>query len=334
MVGSQDSQLFPQVERPWQHHWNHPHVVDYLEERFDRNKLSPLDQTLVELLGHVLRQEETFLDVGCGMGTFYESTQPFNIKYTGVDVTPNFVERCRVRYPEADFRVDDGFNLSFEDGRFDVVFNKDILRHLENPEVMVSELLRVARRLVIVVTYLHPARPTSRWEGHVIPGAEGYLVEVRNKEEFERMLISVGFLPTEILDVSGTEDRNRGIHYAYLLDKAMDRCREGNENFTNDDWGAARRAFEEALSIDAACPEAMCNLGMIDLHEAKWDSAAENFANAVDLRPGDPDFLKKLAFAEYQCGYTEKARTSIDRCLALAAGDEDAIAFRNGICGA
>ena len=187
---------------------------------------------------------------------------------------------------------------------------------------------------MIVVTYLHPARPTSRWEGHIIPGTEGYLVNVRNKEEFERMLTSVGFVPTAILDVSGTGDRTQGIHYAYLLDKAIDRCREGKENFTNDDWRAARRAFEEALSIDAACPEAMCNLGMVDLHEAKWDSAAEKFANAVDLCPGDPDFLKKLAVAELQSGHPDKARTTIERYLALVPGDGDAIAFRNGICGA
>jgi SAM-dependent methyltransferase len=334
MVGSQDSRLSPPAERPWQHHWNHPHVVDYLEERFEQNQFLPLDQKLGELLGYVLRQEETFLDVGCQMGTFYERKQPFGFKYTGVDVTPNFVERCRVRYPEADFRVDDGFNLSFEDGRYDVVFNKDILRHLENPEVMVSELLRVARRQVIVVTYLHPDHPTSRWEGEMIPGAEGYLVETRNQGEFERMLISVGFLPTAIFDVSGTEDRNRGTHYAYLLDKAMNRCREGEESFTNDDWGAARRAFEEALSIDAVCAEAMCNLGMVDLREAKWESAAENFANVVDLRPRDLDFLEKLAVADFRSGRTEKARTSIDRCLALTPGDEDAIAFRNEISGA
>ncbi|MBI2881050.1 MAG: methyltransferase domain-containing protein [Candidatus Tectomicrobia bacterium] len=329
MAAPHPAQLQPSADRFWQHHWNDPRVVSYLEERFDLSKRTGVNVAKVELLGQVVREGETFLDVGCGPGRFFELTRPFGVKYTGVDVTPNMVARARRRYPDADFRVDDAFRLSFEDGSFDVVFNNDVLRHVPQPAAIVSELARVARRQVVIMDFIHPTHETFLWYGPVVKEAEGFsLTYVRNRAEFEAILSSAGLVPTTVVELATEE---QGTHHAYLFDKALDRCRKGNEDFARAELAAARRAYEEALRIDPACAEALYNLGMADLNEGRWDCAADHLSRAAALRPEDGDFLKSLAVAELQHGRREAALATIERYLALAPGDEKAIAFRDNL---
>lgn len=49
----------------------------------------------------------SILDVGCGLGDLYEFLieKGINIKYTGIDIMPEFIETAQVRFPDTTFRV-------------------------------------------------------------------------------------------------------------------------------------------------------------------------------------------------------------------------------------
>ena len=49
------------------------------------------------------------LDVGCGLGDFYQWTidRGIDIRYSGLDVTPGMVDSCKDRFPENDFHCGD-----------------------------------------------------------------------------------------------------------------------------------------------------------------------------------------------------------------------------------
>jgi SAM-dependent methyltransferase len=68
------------------------------------------------------RKELRILDYGCGLAYLYPYVFSLdrNVRYTGVDITPEFIIACREKYPLADFREIDA--LGKVDGHYDVVF--------------------------------------------------------------------------------------------------------------------------------------------------------------------------------------------------------------------
>ena len=54
-----------------------------------------------------LESSISLLDLGCGCGHLYEHLQQQSIsqiEYTGIDLSERFIQRCREKHPEADFR--------------------------------------------------------------------------------------------------------------------------------------------------------------------------------------------------------------------------------------
>lgn len=122
------------------------------------------------MLRRALRPDDAILDVGCSDGRGSEVlTQK---RAAGVDVyAPALAEARgngrRTRVTQADVR-----RLPYRDNAFDVTVALDVVEHFTKPDAlgMLSELERVARRLVVVVTprgFL-PQPPTEDepWQEH------------------------------------------------------------------------------------------------------------------------------------------------------------------------
>ena len=62
------------------------------------------------------------LDYGCGTGDFYRflKRRGINVRYTGVDINPNFIELARKKYPDCSFDVMDASEDRLE-GFFDYI---------------------------------------------------------------------------------------------------------------------------------------------------------------------------------------------------------------------
>jgi SAM-dependent methyltransferase len=90
-------------------------------------------------------EETSVLDIGCGLADFYAYLVGLgvNVRYTGYDITPEFVELAARRFPEAHFEVRDVENEGIPD-KFDYVVSSQTfnnrLAHDDNRRVMQTVL--------------------------------------------------------------------------------------------------------------------------------------------------------------------------------------------------
>lgn len=105
-------------------------------------------RTLVGAIIPHLRQHDRVLDVGCGNGTLGRAlldaqASPAGLVVEGLERVVRGGEPIKVHaYP--------GGAMPFADGAFDVVIVADVLHHEPDPDALMRECARVARRSVIV----------------------------------------------------------------------------------------------------------------------------------------------------------------------------------------
>lgn len=132
----------------------------------DRPTWDAVNESHRRLLAELIRPgagRVDVLDCGCGLGTLVELLPPGGVRYAGVDICAEFVERAKRDYPEhaATIQVADLRALPFDDATFDVA----VVRSVEGMvtanlgtsawRAMEAEILRVADRLV-VMSYERP----------------------------------------------------------------------------------------------------------------------------------------------------------------------------------
>ena len=116
-------------------------------------------------LNMISRQSDIFhdtslrlLDVGCGLGHFYEFLMKKNIgiDYLGVDINPDFIDLCKAKYTNAMF-----YNELAEENFHDCdiicasgIFNRYFDKSLENIQEFITNTQKTSAK-IIVVNFLH-----------------------------------------------------------------------------------------------------------------------------------------------------------------------------------
>jgi len=111
-----------------------------------RNRKTDLNQSCINrILSSIDKSAHNLLDVGCGKGYFLESAKHLDIELVGCDIVD------KLEYSDA--KLVKGYieNLPFEDDSFDVVTCFHTLEHIINEKQAVKELLRVAKKQLIIV---------------------------------------------------------------------------------------------------------------------------------------------------------------------------------------
>ena len=106
---------------------------------------------------HVMqRGYHSLLDVGCGPAIDREgfANLRYPLDYHGVDQCEMFVAKARERNLQVQVSTTD--SLPFPPQFFDVAYCRHVLEHLAEPEPTIAEMLRVAKREVIVTFFLPP----------------------------------------------------------------------------------------------------------------------------------------------------------------------------------
>lgn len=102
-------------------------------------------------------EDSSLIDVGCCNAHTLENLllAGKKIDYVGVDQIPEFIEYNRERHPEYRFEVSDASDLrDFEDNSFDYAYSRHVIDHLNHYSQHFVELMRVAKKEVIIVTWL------------------------------------------------------------------------------------------------------------------------------------------------------------------------------------
>jgi ubiquinone/menaquinone biosynthesis C-methylase UbiE len=124
---------------------------------YDEMHLSPDDEHYVSLsyISAFLRQlsVRTVLDVGCGTGraAVYFRQNNSEISVYGVDPVSELLDACVKKGISKDCLVrSSGLELPFKSNSFDAVLECGVLHHVREPERVVSEMVRVARKAVFL----------------------------------------------------------------------------------------------------------------------------------------------------------------------------------------
>lgn len=130
-------------------------------EKYTKGAENPVVKRLMgRLFGRVERELATLgatrmLDAGCGEGhalVWLADTLPPDV--VGFDLNPDAVAHCAALHPSGTFTVEDIHDLPYDDGTFDVVLCMEVLEHLDDPAVALSELVRVCSgHLVLSVPF-------------------------------------------------------------------------------------------------------------------------------------------------------------------------------------
>lgn len=117
-------------------------LLELIHEKYIyQRRILVLSRHLIDLIP----ANTTVLDVGCGDGSLADRLMKIrrDINVTGVDV----LVREKTYIPVVQF---DGKTLPYRDLRFDVVLFIDVLHHTEEPELLLNEARRVARKVIII----------------------------------------------------------------------------------------------------------------------------------------------------------------------------------------
>ena len=128
---------------------------------YQEERAATLEQRVVELLAPFTGDERA-LDSGCGTGAFAFALAPYVHKVIGVDQAPELLAAGRERAPaNVEFVEGDATALPFEYGEFALAGSLRVLHHVQRPELVVAELVRVTRRggRILVVDQLGDVDP-------------------------------------------------------------------------------------------------------------------------------------------------------------------------------
>jgi ubiquinone/menaquinone biosynthesis C-methylase UbiE len=111
----------------------------------------------LDLLSRFSGRSDQVLDVGCGTGFLALRFAELGHTVTGIDLSPQMIDRARSKAERAgfkiDFRVGDASALDCDDEIYDVVVARHVVWNLPDPERGVAEWLRVLRprgRLIVI----------------------------------------------------------------------------------------------------------------------------------------------------------------------------------------
>jgi ubiquinone/menaquinone biosynthesis C-methylase UbiE len=96
-----------------------------------------------------VKPQDGVLDVGCGTGVVAVTAARLGAQVTGLDLTPELLERARenaaIARVSIDFHEGDVENLPFGDNEFDVVLSQYGHMFAPRPALAIAEMLRVLR---------------------------------------------------------------------------------------------------------------------------------------------------------------------------------------------
>lgn len=110
---------------------------------------------LIEAIGGF--EPGSILDVGCGEGrTTKLIGQEFPVLTVGTDLEAVVLQEANQNVSEASFYAGSIYELAHRSDGFDVVVGTEVLEHVDDPGRAVDELMRVARRGVVVTVPHEP----------------------------------------------------------------------------------------------------------------------------------------------------------------------------------
>lgn len=130
-------------------------IAGFYEGWFETPMGKAVDTEETDLILSMLPQGngKTFLDVGCGTGHFSRVVESHGYRVSGSDVSRTMLAEAKKR-GDGGWIIADAHRLPHGDRSLDAVGTFTVLEFTEDPRAVVSEMIRVARK-TIIVAYLN-----------------------------------------------------------------------------------------------------------------------------------------------------------------------------------
>ncbi len=110
--------------------------------------------------------------------------------------------------------------------------------------------------------------------------------------------------------------------------RANDAYARAQQYLTYNNLRDAQRELVAAVAIRDDIPDIWRALGQVRLDSGDIPGSFTAFTRADELRPGDPDTLRSLAYTGYMVGASRQSQEATDRLLVLAPGDLQGLAVK------
>lgn len=128
--------------------WDKSYVAEFIEDFWTTANEIALRQAIAAWVGQ--GNGRSLLDVGCGSARVAPLLQGWD--YHGVDGSQKFLDFGAARVDRSKLVASDiSRELPFEDGSFDAVLCMQVIRHLDSYDLVLAEMVRVAKEVVYLV---------------------------------------------------------------------------------------------------------------------------------------------------------------------------------------
>lgn len=167
-----------------------------------------LDGSDREIYLDIVKDGESVLDVGCGVGLDYEmyNKHDVDVGYVGIDSCRGFIEHNKLEHPEATFMHGKSYELPFEDKSFDIVTCRHVLEHLKEPYTTLAEICRVGKR-VAIIWFIPPGKKEK-----IVLREKGFYKNTYSRKTLESFISALGF-EFSTTDMFHTERRTHQLWY-------------------------------------------------------------------------------------------------------------------------
>lgn len=147
------------------------------------------------------------LDVPFGTGRFVPIYRAKGLAFKGVDISGDMLAIAKAKFPGVDASLGSAFDLRFGEGEFATAVCVRFLEWLplERAKVLLDQLRRVARTLIVTITHGNEGKPEAYTYdfGKFLTAIDGLMIEDRHVTAHVRDMISEAFKlrPAEWSDV-------------------------------------------------------------------------------------------------------------------------------------
>lgn len=194
-------------------YWDNEEVVEGLEKRWNPGHyVGEGHKKAAEEYKKFFKKGDKVLEVGCGTGMWFEILKDVGLDYTGVDSSSEMIKKAKSKY-DATFWLMSGEDLELCDDGFDYVLLNDVVKHVDNPEELIKEALRVAKKAVLITNSLTEGASVRYCSD------DHNLVWIKNKKEFEQMINNKTFECIVLGSKGVIENEVKYQDYLYIMKK-------------------------------------------------------------------------------------------------------------------
>lgn len=97
-------------------------------------------------IAEIGKRKKKILEIGCGEGSKLSQIGLKSAELFGVDISEQAIKLAKKKFPKINFLIGDSEKLPFESNFFDLTYSAFTLEHLENPQKVIEEQIRVTKK--------------------------------------------------------------------------------------------------------------------------------------------------------------------------------------------